>query len=258
MPAGNMSYRKTARNNKRRYTTRKKPIFKKVNAGALVANTRRKNLVKLIKDININMSERKYRSRTVESGGMFHNLIYQFHGWGETGTILDLMPSVGTTDSNRVGDRIYIEGIMLRATFAVAGDRRNTIINAYWVPHNSDNGDPSSDLFHNVTGSTMVDPVQKKRYPKAYKLGKYQIPPSLQWYLGSSPVVSENTGTITINKFIPINKKVYFNADADNKPTNLHEFGTLCLCPFQNWKTLETDQIITGGDINMTLYFKDL
>ena len=161
-------------------------------------------------------------------------------------------------DPSRIGDRIYCEGIMLRATFAVAGDRGNTIINAYWVEHNSDNGNPSSDLFHNVTGSTMVDPVQKKRYPKSYKLGKYQVPPSLQWYLGADSTVSENVRTITINKWIPIKKKVFFNADADNKPTSLKEYGTLCLCPYQNWKTLETDQIITGGDINMTIYFKDL
>lgn len=229
-----------------------------MNTGALVARKKRSNLVKLIKDININMSERKYRSRTVESGGMFHNLIYQFHAWGETGTILDVMPSVGTTDSTRVGDRIFVEGIMIRATFAVAGDRRNTQINAYWLEHNSDNGNPSTDYFHNVTGSTLVDPVQKKRYPKTYKLGKYSVPPSTQWYLGSNAEVSENTGTITIQKWIPINKKVFFNADADNKPTSLREYGTFLLCPYQNWKTLVTDQIITGGDINMTLYFKDL
>ena len=147
---------------------------------------------------------------------------------------------------------------MIRATFAIAGDRRNTMINAYWLEHNSDNGNPSSDYFHNVTGSTLVDPVQKKRYPKTYKIGRYSVPPSTQWYLGSNAEVSENTGTITIQKFIPIKKKVFFNADADNIPTNLKEYGTLLLCPYQNWKTLETDQIITGGDINMTIYFKDL
>lgn len=256
MPA-QMSYGFKKRSFKRK-SYKKKPIFRKMNAGRLVANKKRSNLVKLIKGININMAERKYRSRTVESGGMFHNSVYQFHGWGQTGTVLDCMPFPGTTDSNRVGDRCYIEGIMLRATFAVAGDRRNTILNLYWVPHNSDQGDPSSQLFHNVTGSTLVDPVQKKRFPKAKKLGTYRILPSLQWYLGSNPEVSENTGTITVNKFIPINKKVFFNADADNIPTNLNEYGTLCICPYQNWKTLTTDQIITGGDINMTLYFKDI
>lgn len=256
MPAANSYRRKTY--SKRRTSVRRKPIFKKMNAGALIARKKRSNLVSLIKGINLGMAERKYRSRTVESGGMFHNQIYQFHCWGQTGTTLDCMPFAGTTDSNRIGDRIMLEGVMIRATFAVAGDRGNTIINAYWVPHNSDAGDPSSQLFHNVTGSTLVDPVQKKRFPKAKKIGKYSVPPSLQWYLGSNPVVSENTRTITINKFIPIKRKVFFNADADNIPTNLNEYGTLCLCPYQNWKTLATDQIITGGDINMTLYFKDV
>lgn len=257
MPASQSFPRR--RSTRKRSTRRStKPIFRNINASNTIAKKRRNNLVSLIKGININMAERKYKSKTLQTGGMFHNNIYQFHIWGETGNILDCMPAVGTTDGHRIGDRIFIEGVMVRATFAVAGDRRNTIINSYYVPHNSDHGDPSSDLFHNVTGSTLIDPVQKKRYPKAYKMGKHQIAPSLQWYLGSNPVVSENSGTITMQKWIPINKKVYFNADADNKPTNLNEYGTIALCPYQNWKTLATDQVIFGGEINATLYFKDL
>lgn len=224
----------------------------------MVAKTKRSNLVKLIKDINIKETERKYRSRNVSTGGMFHNQIYQFHMWGETGTILDCMPSVGTTDSTRIGDRIYLEGFMVRASISIPGDRRNTKIALYYVPHNSDHGNPSSDLFHNVTGSTAVDPLQKKRYPKAKLLGVFKVEPSNQWYLGSNAIVSENAATLTMNRFIPIRKKVFFNADADNKPTNLHEYGTLCFCPYQNWKTLATDEIVAGGDLNVTAYFRDL
>lgn len=224
----------------------------------MVAKTKRSNLVKLIKDINIKETERKYRSRSVGTGGMFHNQIYQYHIWGETGTILDCMPHVGTTDSTRIGDRIYLEGFMVRASIAVAGDRRNTKMALYYVPHNSDHGNPSTDLFHNVTGSTQVDPIQKKRFPKAKLLGLFKVEPSNQWYLGSNAVVSENVATLTINRFIPIRKKVFFNADADNKPTNLQEYGTLCFCPYQNWKTLATDEVVTGGDLNVTAYFRDL
>lgn len=224
----------------------------------MVAKTKRSNLVKLIKDINIKETERKYRSRSVATGGMFHNQIYQYHIWGETGTILDCMPHVGTTDSTRIGDRIYLEGFMVRASIAVAGDRRNTKMALYYVPHNSDHGNPSNDLFHNVTGSTQVDPIQKKRFPKAKLLGLFKVEPSNQWYLGSNAVVSENVATLTINRFIPIRKKVFFNADADNKPTNLQEYGTLCFCPYQNWKTLATDEVVTGGDLNVTAYFRDL
>ena len=256
MPGANYTSRRGNRRSKS--TKSRKPIFKSMNASALVAKKRRSNLIKTIKDINISMAERKYKSRNVASGGMFHNQIYQFHIWGQSGTVLDCMPNVGTTDGHRIGDRIYLDGFMLRASFSIAGDRRNTVLAIYYVPHNSDVGNPSNDLFHNVTGSTQIDPVQKKRYPKAIKLGTFRVPPSTQWYLGSNNVVSENTGTITVNKYIKCNKKVFFNADADNIPTNINEYGTLCICPYQNWKTLATDEVVTGGDINVTAYFRDI
>lgn len=240
--------------NRRNY--RKRYGAKKSNA--VIAKYRRNRMVKLIKDIQVSQVERKYKSKNFAVTQLFHNNIYQYHIWGETGNILDCMPTQGTSDSHRLGDRIFLEGFMVRASFAIAGDRRNTSVDIYYVPHNSDHGNPSSDLFHSVTGSVMVDPIQKKRYPKAYKLGRYHLTPSNQWYLGSVATVSENTGTIIVQKWIPINKKVFFNADADNKPTNLSEYGTLCICPYQSWKTLETDGLIVGGDLNVTAYFKDL
>lgn len=261
MPGNKYYTAKTGRNTKRK-TTVKKPIFKKINAGAMVAKTRRNNLVSLIKQINIKQSERKYLSKnfggSTGTGAMFHNAIYQFHAWGPTGSTLDCLPSVGNTDSTRIGDRIYLEGFMVRASFAVAGDRRNTKMALYYVPHNSESGDPSSDLFHNVTGSTQVDPLQKKRYPSAKFLGTFRVEPSNQWYLGSTATVAENVGTMSINKYIPINKKVFFSGDATIKPTNLHEYGTICFCPYQNWKALTTDQLITGGNLNITAYYRDL
>ncbi|PAT00928.1 hypothetical protein CI105_09295 [Candidatus Izimaplasma bacterium ZiA1] len=257
--AGHPVFVRTARKS-RKTTKASKPIFRKMNASSLIAKKRRSNLIKTIKDINISMAERKYLSKNLASGTgvMNHNQIYQFHCWGPTGNTLNALPSTGNTDSTRIGDRIYLEGFMLRASLAVAGDRRNTKVAVYFVPHNSEQGDPSSDLFHNVTGSTQVDPLQKKRYPKAKLLGVFRVEPSNQWYLGSNATVAENTGTMSINRFIPVKKKVFFIADASIKPSNLQEYGTICFCPYQNWKTLSTDNLITGGDINITAYFKDI
>ena len=58
-----------------------------MNASALIAKTKRSNLIKTIKDINVSMAERKYLSKNFSSGlgVMNHNNVYQFHCWGPTG-----------------------------------------------------------------------------------------------------------------------------------------------------------------------------
>lgn len=242
-----------------KYSAKRNPIFRRINSKSLVAKKRRTNLVKLIKDINVKQSERKYLTKSTPTGALYHNQVYQFHLWGPTGTTLDCLPSQGVTDGQRLGDRIMLEGFMIRGLFQVPGDRRNTQINLYFVPHNSEQGNPSSDLFHNVTGSTMVDPIQKKRYPKAIWLGKYRVKPSdMLEKTTAAWGDATNSPCIYVQKFITFNKKVYFNADASIKPSNLSEYGTICVCPYQGWSALATDNIVINADLNATAYFRDL
>ena len=129
--------------NKKSYKKNNK-IFRKMSASKLVAKKRRSNLVKLIKDIQIGNSEMKYKSGTATMGNALHNNIYQIHAWSSpgTGTNLDIMPGQGVNDTTRIGDRIYIEGIKLRCSFQTVGDRLNTKIKVFYIPHNSEQGDP--------------------------------------------------------------------------------------------------------------------
>lgn len=236
-----------------------KPIFRKINKSNVVAKTKRSNLVKLIKDINVNMSETKYLVKSVNTGQLYHNQLYQFHLWGASGTSFDCLPYQGISDGHRLGDRIMIEGFKVRCLFQIPGDRRNTTIMMYWVPHNSEQGDPSSDLLHNVTGSTMVDPLQKKRYPGAKFLGRFNVKPRDQYtYIGGSHGDSLNAAPIYADFWIPINKKVYFKADASVVPSNLKEYGTIVIAPYQQFSTLATDNIVVQANLNATCYFKDL
>lgn len=237
-----------------------KPIFRKMNASKLIAKKKRSNLVSLIKSINIKESEMKYKSGSTSLGNCLHNNIYQVHCWSSpgTGTNLDILPAQGVNDSTRNGDRIYIKGIMLRACFQTVGDRLNTKIKVFWVPHNSEQGDPSSDLFHPITGSVMVDPIQKKRYPGIKYLGMHRVRPADVSFLTAGTTVSANNNDITIQKWIHIDKKVWFNADASKVPTNLKEYGTFAFCFYHNQGALITDVVMTGGDVNATLYYKDL
>lgn len=254
-----MVYRKKASGKNYKKRT---PIFRKVNTSKMVANQKRSNLVRLIKDIQISESEMKYKSATIETGVLNHNSVNQFHCWGPTGSVMNVMPSQGITDGTRIGDRIYAKGIMLRAQVQLTWDRKSTKLAVYFVPHNSEQGDPSSDLFHNVSGMTILDPLQKKRYPKAKLLGIFKTDANDQstgTYGGSVGTPETNDQkVIYFKKFIPLDKKVWFKADASSTPTNLEEYGTICLAPFDKTLALSSDNVILSGTINSTLYYKDI
>ena len=237
---------------------KKTPIFRKMNTSGMIQKKKRNNLIKVIKDVQIAESEMKFKSASNDIALPLHNNIYQIHCWGPSGTVNDIMPAQGVNDGTRIGDRIFIKGIKLRCCFQTVGDRLNSKVAVYWVPHNSEDGDPSSDLFHNVTGSVMVDPLQKKRYPRAKYLGMHRVKPADVSFLTSGTTSSANNNDITFDHYVPINKKVWFQADASKKPTNLTEYGTFCFCFYHNYGALITDHVMTGGNVNTTLYYKDI
>lgn len=257
-----MVYRKKTSTKK---YVKKTPVFRKMNASNLIAKKRRSNLVKMIKDINIAESEMKFKSGTVETGVINHNTVAQYHCWGPTGTVIGstgILPGQGSTDGSRIGDRIYVKGIMLRAQVQLTWDRKSTRLAVYWVPHNSEQGNPSNDLFHNVSGMNLLDPLQKKRYPKAKLIGIFKTDANDQstgTYGGTvgTPLASDQK-VIYFKRFIPMDKKVYFKADASQTPTNLEEYGTICFAPFEKTLALTTDNVILSGTINATLYYKDI
>ena len=254
-----MVYRKKTQS--RAYKAKVNP-FKKINTSGMVAKAKRASLVKLIKDINIAESEMKYKSETIETGVLNHNSVTEFNCWGPTGNIFDVMPKSGTTDEQRVGDRIYVKGIMLRAQVQLTWDRKSTKLAVYWVPHNSEQGAPSTDLFRNISGMTILDPLNKKRFPKAKYLGTYKTEANDQStgsYGGTIGTPNANDQkVIFFKKYIPLNKKVYFKANGSTVPTNLPEYGTICLCPFDKTLAGSLDNVVLSGTMNATLYYKDI
>lgn len=241
---------------------RKVNPFRKRNTSGMVAKSKRRELVKLIKDTQIAESEMKYKSETIETGVLNHNSVTEFNCWGPTGNVFNVMPKTGTTDEQRVGDRIYAKGIMLRAQVQLTWDRKSTKLAVYWVPHNSEQGAPSTDLFHNISGMTILDPLNKKRFPKAKLIGTYKTEANDQStgsYGGTIGTPNANDQkVIFFKKYIPLDKKVYFKADGSQTPTNIEEYGTICLCPFDKTLAYPADNLILSGTLNATLYYKDL
>lgn len=233
---------------------------------------KKSSLVSLIKSINVKQAESKYKSISVDYPAMVHGNLYKQDIWSSS---VNLFPGQNSTDSGRLGDRIIAQGIMLRAIFDIPWDRKNCRLKAFYVPYNSDQGNPAdySTFFHNITGESRLDPVQKKRFPGVKYLGTYTIEPERASYYTygsgtSAPAndeVSANTGTICIKKWIPMyNKKVFMKADASNQPSNLKENGCVVIVPYATLNTskdgvlLPGDTIVISGKLNATLYFKDL
>lgn len=236
---------------------KKKPYRKR---GGKTLNT--KGIVSLIKKTTMKQSETKYISKNLDFAAMQHNKIFQAHIWSPTGAVsgLQAMPFQGVGDDERIGDRITILGFMMRAHFDVPRDRRDCKIAVYFVPHNSGQGNPGDrlQLFHNITGATIADPIQNKRWVGIRKIGTFKLSATDNSYGFNLADGSVQTKTIMINKFIPFKTKAYFTADNSNTCSNLKEYGTICFAPYATRNTLETDNITLTGACNITTYYKDV
>lgn len=258
MPDKGRGYMRKTRKYSRKYTKKSTP--KKTT-----------DLIKLIKQVNIKEAEVKYKTTGFAWGALKHDNIYHQSLWSSSATIF---PGQGSTDSSRIGDRIISQGIRLRAHFDVPWDRKNVKLKLFYVQYNSDQGNPTDygSFFHNLIGSSRLDPIQKKRWPGVKFLGEYQIEPERAPYYTyssgdqtpASNVISSNTGTIFINKWIPMKKKLYFKADASTSVTNLKENGAILAIPYASKNTYAGDGEVTGdnlilaGEMSATLYYKDV
>lgn len=213
-----------------------------------------RSLVNLIKQVNLKQSEVKYKTLSLTKTNIYHDTLDDFQLWDSSGTA-NIFPDQGTTDSSRIGDRIMVQGIRLRMVLQIPWDRRNANIKMWYVPFNNGQGSPTTygEFFHNITGNSQLDPIQKKRWPSVVYLGNF--------YLRSKDRDSGAThtdATIFINKWLPLNKAVYFKADASNAPVNMKEYGRIIIAPYDTISSATTDIIITNLEASATLYFKDL
>jgi len=254
-----MPYKKSY--GKKRYS-RKATVSKRVKA----APRSMAKLAKTIKAIQLKEQETNYKTIQPTIGALKHDSINEFPMWSSTTSVF---PSQGTGDGNRVGDRIYPKGIRVRMCLDVPWDRKNVKVKVYYLPYNSDQGSPTSygDLFHNVVGNSRVDPIQFKRWKGIKYLGTYKprdndasvyITDFNEIAAPSASHLATNTASIYINKFIPINRKVWFLNDASIQPSNLKENGSILLLPYSTINTSTGDNIILNGEGAFTIYYKDI
>lgn len=222
-------------------------------------------MTKMIKAIQLNEQETNYKSIATSSSALNHDSINEFKMWSSTTSVF---PALGTGDGARIGDRIYPKGIRVRMALDVPWDRKNVKVKAYYLPYNSDQGSPTTygQLFHNVAGNSRLDPIQFKRWKGIKYLGTFKPKdptPTYMTYDGnegapSSSHVSGQTVSIYINRFIKLNRKVWFNTDSSLQPSNLKENGSILLLPYATINTATTDNVILSMEGAFTVYYKDI
>lgn len=232
-----------------------------------------KSLIRLIKSINLKQSETKYKSRNLSYATINHNAIAKIPIWDKDATFFpeSILPTQGLQDKDRVGDRIHGLKIKLRASFDIPYDRNNCKLKIYFLEYNSDQGDPTdrAQLFHDVTGSTRLDPVQFKRWGKSLRyLGDFKpkdmdanfMVQTTYTNVSAPPAnaVSANTATIYVNRDIYLNRKIFFTTDGAMTPSSLKENGCLLIIPYATHNTSESDNVVLSMKGAATLYFKDL
>ena len=71
-------------------------------------------LIKLIKSVNIRQSESKYKTTSYTWGALSHDDVFHKDLWNSS---INLFPGQGTSDTNRVGDRIVCQGNYVKGSF---------------------------------------------------------------------------------------------------------------------------------------------
>ena len=212
---------------------------------------------RMIKKVLLNQSETKFTSYAYAVGGINHNSGALIDLW--TNNASSLFPTVGDSENNRDGNEIVGRGFMIRGMFNVPYDRRDVRIDMYYVQHNTNMGNPLTDLFHNVTGNKMLDPVNKKRWDNVKKLGSLRVKATDAGMhsTGSWLVDKVITKTIMFKRWIPMNKKLKFYADSASNVTNLPEMGRILFFAYDTLSSTGADTVIHSGSVNATFYYKD-
>lgn len=226
-------------------------------AGGRRTRRGRTRFARKVRRVLLKTTESCYKSIEIpgaDGGGLSgcnHNTLKNYVIWGGSANFYSLFPSQGLSDGERIGDEIYVTGIMLRATFQIPADRRNTRFKLWLVPHSDKQGDPANypSFFHNITGNGFLDPIQTDRWKGIKYLGMYKC--------SSVDQEPAEDKTVMVKKWIPIYRKVTFQSDGSQViASGLDENCYLSVLPYDTVTTLVTDTVITRVEASATLYYK--
>lgn len=234
-----------------------------------VGGTRRyrSKFYRAVQRVIFSTTEKKNTNATIQGPGATnlsytatpwnHNGLYPIRLWDFTASGgaagLRLMPALGTTDSNRNGDEIYITGFKVKLILNLPADRRTTSVKVWYVPYDQKQGTPTNitEFFETGSGNVMLDRVSDARWPGTKYLGMFR---------NSDPdnITTTAHGQIYIDIWIPIKRKVTFNVDGFQAVAKgLKDVGMLLFAPYDKIGSLTTDNVVNNMQGNVNMYFKD-
>lgn len=220
---------------------------------------------RLVKAITLKMSEPKRKDVSLQftSNGQFaHDALYECvlntTDQGNTTVPTRLIASGG--QSARVGDEVYSTGFMVRGSFGIPFDRRNTIVKIWLVEYNSNQGTPTNQAqwYRDTTGNNMIDPINNDRFPSA-KLLKVLRCKARDLYVERGEVT--DTGSIQqlyYNIWIPFKRKLHYASASELPPiSGSKERFSLIATAYDTSSTITTDTVVVDHRQSVTWYYKD-
>ena len=204
-----------------------------------------KSIKRVVSKMIMKKAEPKHKNIDHGKTELYHNSIGTLHLNKDAA-----MPSQGTADNQRVGDRINAGGFMIRMLCGQKNDRPNCTWK-FWViktPKGSALG--YANLFENITSNTMIDPINKDN---CTILKQITIKKSLN-LLGHSSWDEARECTFPIKMWIPYRKLTKFLTAASTNHSD-GDIHLLYVC-YDAFGTLQTDNI-AYVDVSSTIYYKD-
>jgi len=251
---------------KRKYRSSSKS-YKKSRRGKSSRTGRKRRFAARVKAVLMKKAETKYLDRGIENQQLYHNTGF---GVGIPPFPISSIPSLfnawanipmGTSRSDRIGDKITPRGMSLKIYLANKNDRPNTMIRLIVAVLPKSRGTTVTGSQFNpfqlpntgVLGNTMLYPADQDKgvkflYDKIHRLGN-QLP-------GAPGNFSSKEQTKVVKLWIKRKRAsdiIYDTVTQEivNKPIAIYAI------PYEQFSTLETDNIASFA-CYQRLYYKDV
>jgi len=178
---------------------------------------------------------------------LLHNVVSYFSlNIGSTA-----LPTQGTGDNQRIGDKISIGGYYIRMMFLQKLDRHNVSFTVRVLRLSPNTATTYGTIFDNTTGNALIDQINKDCCKVLYsKTIKKVINPDLSGVGGA-----DKEFTFFHKIWIPYRKELVFqtNNSYNHNDNDLY----LQICAYDTYGTLISDAI-SNVQILSNMYFKDL
>lgn len=215
----------------------------------------------IVKKIVKSVLEKRMETKQILAGFSRSPLYHNGGASGITGAQFNLtngpfLPLQGTSESQRVGNEIYVKGWRMTFMITLPYDRLNTSLRilVLSVPKGYNPLGTYDQLFDSVSNNVMTDPVETDR---VQVIQQYFI--NATKYVSFNPNVPTGTNrelTIFRKIWIPFNKKLKFNED-NSQATSYGRDIIIVAHAFDAWGSLSSD-IVSYIKCDAKLYFKDI